>query len=918
MNKTIFFTLVFFFISYTVKGQTYSLRGEVLNEKAEPLSSVAAVLLNANDSTLLYFSVTGAAGIYELNNIKKGSYLLQISLLGYRTFYKHIDIPLQPGEFHGPVILEPVVFSIDEVTISGERIPLRIRQDTIEYDARAYKVKPDAVAEDIIRKLPGIEVDRAGNIKALGEDVENVLVDGKEFFGSDPKVATKNLPADAIERVQLYDRPTDESQFTGIDDGERNPTLNLVLDDESKQGLFGDVSAGGGSDKSYQANAKLYRFTGKTQLAALGMTNNVNQYGFSVNDYINFSGGLNEFSSGGHILPESGGSFPVNFGQPVTGRGSGGAAGLNFSVSNADNDRFFISYLGNGSKRKTIETSLTKNYIPGGEFTENSNRELIKTDTAHRFNFGLRKKSGEKQNLILNGGLSFNSSDYPLTALSQRFTGNSLMNELERISDEGISGLSGNGDLSYLLKIKEGKTILGVSAKVEYSGNDSRLDFVNRTSFFNPAQEETVSQFLDIDESAANYSGSLSLTQKIAKSSFLDFVLSASYGDENMVRRQGNNIGEMSVNPALSPDFYKISRVLNPGIKLKFLSSESSLTLSLLSALGEYKSVLNNDPGVTQRYGYLNPGLSWEYSYRSGRRIMADYTSGVSTPSVIQLLPVVNNLNPLTLFYGNRQLKPEYFHNARISWWLFDQFSFTTLLSSLNLRYTINNTGYSRTVNEDLRQTMTLTNTGADFAAGMLIDFSTAVRPLAVKINLVLDNSYNRSISLINGRMNVNNTNTNRISFTVGNRNKEKWDLEAGTEITFTSTRYSVNNELNNRYHDYSFFSEARFSPGRKLSFLVSSDITRYSAGSFGQSLFIPLLNTETSLYLSKNQRAAFTLAAIDLFNRNTGVERLSEFNTLTDRRSNILGRYFMISFRYRLNKTGDSGNGVDIQVKSR
>ncbi|HEX2976719.1 MAG TPA: carboxypeptidase-like regulatory domain-containing protein, partial [Bacteroidales bacterium] len=323
--KTVF---AFFMLalSCTALGQSYTIKGEMIDEKGQPLSSAAAVLLNPADSTLLYFSITGSNGAFSLGNVKKGSYLLQVSLLGFNTFWHKVDIPSQKGEDLGQLVMIAKVFSIDEVNINAERIPIRIKKDTIEYDAKAYNVKPDGVAEDLIKKLPGVEVDRAGNIKALGEDVKNVLVDGKEFFGNDSKVATRNLPADAINKVQLYDKQTDESKFTGIDDGERNQTLNLVLDKDKKQGIFGDVLAGAGTSGRAEASAKAYRFSSKSQLAAIAMYNNINQLGFSLGDYINFSGGLSRFSSGdGHVVIGGENSFPVNFGQAVYGDGSNGA-----------------------------------------------------------------------------------------------------------------------------------------------------------------------------------------------------------------------------------------------------------------------------------------------------------------------------------------------------------------------------------------------------------------------------------------------------------------------------------------------------------------------------------------------------------------------------------------------------------------
>lgn len=900
-------------------AQTISVSGDILDDEGQPLSSAAAVLLNPADSTLLYFAISGSNGRFEMKNVRKGTYLMQVSLLGFNTRYQLLDLPLPTGSDIGHIIMVPKVFSIDEVKISGERIPMRIKSDTIEYDARAYKVQPDAVAEDLVRKLPGIEVDRAGNIKALGEDVKNVLVDGKEFFGNDPKVATRNLPVDAIDKVQLFDRPTDESRFTGIDDGERNPTINFVLDEDKKNGIFGDVTAGAGTNARAEAGAKAYRFTQKSQIAAIGMYNNINQLGFSLRDYINFSGGLSSFSSGdGHVVVGGENSFPVNFGQPVYGTGSNGAAGFNLSVSNPDNDRFFISYLGNGSRRKLSDFTTSKNYTPSGSFiTESENRET-KTDTAHRVVAGLRMQAGERQNIIVNGGLSYNSSSDPLTSVSDSRINDARVNNLQRWSDEVVSRLSGNTDGSYLLKVNEGKTILKLSGRASWSGSESNTRFNNRTEFFETPAVDINNQFYDIGMETGNYSASLSLTQKITRRSFIDLSAGGSFSTENVQRKQGELGGELIPESALSPDFGKSEKSLRPGIRWKFISNKTNLTIGVLSSLGEYNTVLNDDQGVKKSYAFLTPAASMEYNYRSGRRFMLDYSTMVSTPRALQLLPVVNNLNPLSLIYGNRDLKPEYLHNARVSWWLFDQFSFTTLLTSINMRYALNRVGYSRTIDENLKQSIDLVNTRNDLSTGGMIDFSTAIKPLGLKVNLVVDEEFTRGFSYINSAENINTSLNQRVSFAIGNRNKEKWDVETGTAITFINTRYSLQKSLNDNYRDISWFTEARYTPGKKFNMMTSADITRYSAGSFSEARLVPLINAEANFYFLKNQRGVLTLAAVDVLNRNTGIIRMSELNILTERRSSVLGRYLMLSFKYRLNKMGDNTGGLDIQVKRR
>jgi hypothetical protein len=257
------------------------------------------VLLNPVDSTLEFFSITSLNGQFEIRNIKEGRYLLQASFIGFQSLYSLVDVPRKEGSDLGDILLQPMPVDLAGAEVVGEAVPLQISGDTVVYNAAAFKTKPDAMTEDLLKKMPGIEVDRAGNIKALGEDVNQLYVDGKEFFGNDPKVATRNIPADAINKVKVYDKKSDEAEFTGIDDGTRDKTMNLELSEDKKKGLFGDVLGGYGTGNHYKGSAKAYKFTDKIQFAGLGMLNNVNQYGFSFSDFLEFKGGLSAKMGGG-------------------------------------------------------------------------------------------------------------------------------------------------------------------------------------------------------------------------------------------------------------------------------------------------------------------------------------------------------------------------------------------------------------------------------------------------------------------------------------------------------------------------------------------------------------------------------------------------------------------------------------------
>ncbi len=363
------------FVSWAIflQAQTTRLQGYVYNDSKEPLAFATVALLYPSDSTLAYFGISNNEGKFEIKYIPKGNYILQIAYLGCETYYATLELPNETDGNLGAIVLKTKSTNLSSVEITDKYIPIQFKNDTIEYNASAFRTKPDDNVEELLRKLPGVEVDRAGNIKVVGEDVVRVLVDGKEFFSTDPKVPTKNLPADAIEKVQTYDQKSDEAELTGIDDGTREKTINLVLKDDKKKAWLGHVEAGYGTDDHYMSSVKLYRFTAKHQIAFLGMANNINEFGFSFQDYMDFNGGLQNMMSSGNINIEFNSSSPVNFGQTINGLVHSQAGGFNYSYEKVKDNRFYISYLGSAYTKDLTEDVYSRNFTPGSSYTETSN-----------------------------------------------------------------------------------------------------------------------------------------------------------------------------------------------------------------------------------------------------------------------------------------------------------------------------------------------------------------------------------------------------------------------------------------------------------------------------------------------------------------------------------------------------------------
>lgn len=919
MSRKILLAILLSGVFMSLKAQVSSVNGLVTNEKGEPLPSATVVLLDPSDSTMISFGISNAEGAWEIKAVRPGNYLMQFAFLGYETAYRAIESPLKDGPFWGVMAMTPKPVNLDGVQVIGEYVPMQIKKDTIEFNARAFKTKPDAVVEDLLKKLPGIQIDRSGNIKAMGEDVSKVLVDGKEFFGADPKVATRNLPAESLEKVQVFDKKSEEAEFTGIDDGSRNKALNLVLKEDQKKGVFGHLQGGYGTDNHYQANAKMYKFNDKIQAAALAMQNNINQFGFSFQDYLDFKGGIGSLMSGGSARIEisADGNSPINFGQQQSGLTSSGAGGLNFSYSWNKDRRAYISYLGSGKDTYLERLTYSENFLTDGSYIQRDSLGQNQRDTTHGINFGVRYEIDSTQSIFLDGNGSLTFANQWGESYTTSLADAILQNRQNRAANNGSERGSIGAGASYLKKMNANKTVLKIAGNGNYSASSSRLDWTNRDWFIGRDQEQTSALYQKTDTKNESYTGSLSVTQKLSGKYFItpDFSVNSRYDELN--RTQGLPWPDDAIIDSLSPDFNFNHLKFQGGLNLKRSTESTQMNFSLDAQMNQTRNSLWGDGGMDyeQETFYLLPGFNLDWEYRSGHRLNLMYQSNVAQPTLNQLLPVQDNTNSLSVFYGNRLLKPEFQNNVFAHWIIFDQFSFTSFFTSLNLNYTRDKINWSRTIDDQFRQTATLINVEDDYSARANIDFSTPIRKLGVKVNLGLSESWNRGMNLVNGLENTNTNLSHNFSISLENRKKDKWDVIAGGSLRITDARYSLQQSLNNRYTDFSYYTEIRFTPNEDWNFNATADVTSYNDRSFGESLTVPLIGAEISYYFLANNRASLSLQGADLLNKNKGITRISEMNYLRETRTNIIGRYVMLSFKYRLNKLGGNGGGLVVKA---
>ena len=868
------FTLLVIFISPTASLFAQDkISGRVLNEQDQPLSFATVALLQPTDSLLKYFGVTNEQGAYQIKAIKAGTYILQFSFVGMQTAYDQITIPNPSGEDLGDQILQ--ASAMDEVIVEAELIPVRFKNDTLEYDVKAFKTRPGAAAEEILRQLPGVEVDNAGNIKAEGEEVVKILVDGKEFFDRDPKVATQNLPAKALSKVQVIDRKTEEAQFTGVDDGIREKTINLELKEDHKKGYFGEVSLGVGTDENYKLEGNLYRFSAKTQSALLGKYNNINEFGFTNKDNQQFgrsNRGINETLAGG----------------------------LNFSYNPNTQNRYFLSYLGNRRIQDLIETVHSENYLADFTYEQDQNIEQEDRDQPHKINVGLRHNFNKNQRLVFDGVVNLTTSDI----FTQNTTKSSIEDKLVNVLDAETTDAGEARTLwtrgTYIAKLKNNthqfKTEIGFS----YNEDADRLDWTNNTRFFDPANEVLSQQFqsnnLDQVQLYLEPSYLINLNQRwsISGGARLGLI------DNKLGREEGILNTQAEFEAILIPSFGTRQRTIAPTLTLNRVGQKAQLNLNLKAVVNQFERLQSAMKVQQQSYLFWTPELSYRNEYRSGRRFNLGYTMNYNLPSVEQLLPVANRIDPLNILQGNPDLDPEQSHQAYATWTVFDQFSFTSFSLRLSGNFTQDKIQWTQQVNDDLVKVTSPRNVSSDANVNLYADFSTPLRRLGLDLNVTLTENWNRSIVFINDQENNNNNLSHSLDIAFQNRKNEVLAFRLSAALNLTDSRFSIAEDQNGIFFNTSYNGDFRFTPSRKWNIAARANIINYNAQSFEEAVNVPLLSAELSYFFLQAEQASLTLSAFDLLNQYTGIQRISNANFLEQRQWNTLTQYVMLTFDWR------------------
>lgn len=896
----------------------YDVRGTVLGSDGTGLQGAMVVALTRTDSVLTKYALTDGDGSFTMTRVPVGEYILQVTSMGYHTFRRDVSVTNADVDA-GTVNMEVAPVGMDTLFVNPEYIPFVNRRDTLDYNVLAFPTRPNATVEDLLKRLPGIEVDADGSIKAQGEDVQNVLVGGKEFFGSDPTIATRNLPAQAVERVQVYDKQSDMAEFTGIPDGQEERTINLVLTEEAQAGYFGRLATGLGADGGaygvydspgddelrHNETLSLNRFSPTTQLALVGNLNNTNEAGFSGAD-------LGSFSGGGHGRGGGGGNM---VGGNREGFTESLALGLNASHE-FGNDRwirtsYFFSDLDNLKNTTTQQQQLLGSEV--SSLSDQSNNQTTDNLT-HKFDLNAQYAFSEGHDLRLRGGFNANSSNIlNVTSQETHTVAGDILNTAETTNSTDGDNLSGNARLTWRKKLSES----GRSIVAEAWGNLSRPDVMSMlnstTGTVGRGDVLTYEEIIQEQERTGHtfsQSQRLSLTQPLGTGYILELFGQRRAVDEDQ-KKEVNDLlsGTPVFNDRLSSEFERTYSYLMGGMRFNRNTSDSWFVLSLqLQKSNLDGTIIDRDEKIENGYTHVLPSLNYRYQFKPGTNLNFNYRASTREPSMTELQPFTDNSNPLSTYVGNPNLTPEYTHALRGEYRYFDMFSFVNLFTHFSVSYTTDDIVQSRTVDENGFQERTSINSGDGWSARTGVNFGRPIRSIGTRAEIDYTIQYAKEAELLNQAENESRILRQTVNLSLENRDKEIFDIEVGGRITFNNVDYSLNEELNQSYANSSIFARGQYYLG-SWTFNSSFAYQMYDEDVFGPGQNVALLQASISRLLL-DERAELELIGYDLLNQNQVVNFNSSSNSIRETRVESLGHYLILKFNYKLGLSGGGGRG--------
>jgi len=923
---------VFFYVLFfNAFAQQFSVTGVVADSTDNAtLIGVSVLLQNAKDTTIRRGVVTDIDGRFRFTSLPSGTYVLRSSYIGYNGQQRRIQINNADVDL-GTLPLAQTVTRLKGVEVRGQQIQVEQKGDTVQYNANAFKTNRDASAEDLIGKMPGITSDGSG-VKAQGETVQQVLVDGKPFFGDDPNMALKNLPAEIIDKIEVFDRLSDQSQFTGFDDGQTRKTINIVTRKDRNKGEFGKVYAGTGEDGRYIAGANINSFKGNRKMSFIGLSNNINQQNFSSEDLLGVSNASSGGGGGGRGGRGGGGGFGGGGGNFGGGNSSGNfligqqsgisktnSAGMNYTNTFGKKVEVNGSYFFNRSNNTSI-ANLSRKYITTQDsallYDESSLASSINYN--HRVNFRVEYKIDTANSLIITPRFSYQKNNSESGQLGNYRAGTEQQSALSNSYNGNNSGYNFSNNVLFRHRFAKRGRSLSLNLSTDVNNKDGETDLLSTNEYFSPPELNVIDQHADSYTDSYTLSGNIAYTEPLSKNSQLQFnytpSLTKSKTDKQTFNRNSET-GEYSDLDTLLTNKFENTYVTNRG----GLSYRYNVRkYSFMAGLNFQHAALNSDQDfpiaftLNRSFQNILPQLMFNFKPEQGRNLRVFYRSSTSAPSISQLQNVIDNRNPLFLRTGNPDLKQSYTHSFTARYGTTNITTASSLLFLVGGTYVENTIGNASIIatRDTVVRGVALTrgtqlsypvNLSGNWTGRALFTYGSPLSKIKSNVNFNTGFNYNRNQALINNAINVANNYGLSQGVVVSSNISEKLDFTLSYTANYTIVKNTLQTSADNNYFNHT--SALRFNWIFWKGFVFNSSLnnTLYSGLSETYDQSIWFWNASLGYKLLKDQSLEVKVTGFDLLNQNNSISRDVTETYIEDRQTNVLTRYLMVMVTYNL-----------------
>ncbi len=913
------------------KAQPYQISGKVLDTLSDaPLVRASITVMHAKDSLLESFTRTGQDGSFSLKVNAPGKYIVMATFPGLVDYIDNVTVTDKSLDL-GVLGLTSRTHLLQEVVVKQQYAAIKVKGDTLEYMADSFKLRDNATVEALLKKLPGIQVDKNGQIVAQGEKVQKVLVDGEEFFTDDPAVVTKSLQANVVDKVQVFDKKSDQAEFTGIDDGEKTRTINLQLKDDKKKGYFGKIVAGGGKgdEQGYFENQGMINaFKGKRQLSAFGIMANTGKIGLGWEDRDKYSsnGSSAQVTEDGEMYTTyADDDWDNNFDTwngNYNGQGMPKAwtGGLHYADKfNKEKHHLSANYRYAKNDVETSGNTLTEFNLPGNnKYYTKENREMFSSGQRHRgdglYEWKIDSLSTLKVTANANYIITKSSTHYMGQTLDS--AGNATNNSDRLLTNDGASKAV-NSTIDWRKKfLKKGRT-LSVNITERYKESEGKGFLKSANNFFD-GTNATIDQQKENNSNSFSLSSRVSYTEPLSKVIFLEMNYSLKIDNNEAERntyakRSSYSDTYDSLDMRYSSHYAYDITTHAGGANLRFVYKKINFSFGGSASNASFKQhdIFRDTTG---KYNFLNffPSAGFTYSLSKQSKFKINYYGSTRQPTLQQIQPLNDNNDPLNVAIGNPNITQEFNHSIYV------QFNDYKMLTGrwiwINGNFTAIDNAISRTENTDAlgRRTYQYINVDGNYNAWGYAGYGKSIKSINVRIGGNLQANMRRINNFVNGVKNVSNNNIYTVGLDIGYDSKnEKLSLAYRPEVSYNDNKATISTLVTSYWSTEQNF-EASYEFTKKFEIGTTATwFLRQRTVAFDANNNVFQWNAYVAYKFLKNNQLELKASAFDMLNQNKGFSRFAQNNYITEDRYNTVRRYGLLSLTWNFSKSPMTAGGA-------